>query len=78
MVSNQSLADFIRSRTDEELADIILNYYDNSPDINFCQKKPECDYDLDLDRDIPLERCKVCLLEMLRQPMAERGGSNQD
>lgn len=78
MASNQSLADFIRSRTDEEMADLILDFYYNSPDINFCQNKPECDDDLDLDRDIPLERCKVCLLEMLRQPMAERGGSNQD
>lgn len=78
MASNQSFADFIRSRTDEELADIILKYYYNSPELNFCQFKPECNYDLDLDRDIPLERCKVCLLEMLRQPMAERGGSNQD
>lgn len=78
MVSNQSIADFIRSRTDEELADIILSYYYNSPEINFCQSKPECECDLDLDRDIPLDRCKVCLLEMLRQPMEERGGSNQD
>ena len=40
----------------------------------YCRSLPECDRDLDEDREIPLERCRECLALWLGQ--AEGGGQD--
>ena len=58
-----TIADRIRSMSDEELAVFWSEHYDN-----FCQSKPECGKLLDTDEGIPSEWCVACALEYIRQP----------
>ena len=62
----KTIADCIRSMTDEELAAYWFNHYDN-----FCQNKPECGDILDDDKRIPDHLCIACVLEWLRKPAEE-------
>lgn len=62
-------ADRIRAMTDEELARHLNKLTDDYHGV--CRNLPECDADLDEDRDIPLERCDGCWLAWLRQPAEE-------
>ena len=60
-------ADFIRNMSDEELAEIIVNYDSYVNEVPFCTSKEECDEKLDnKDLEIDEEDCKKCALEWLQ------------
>lgn len=64
-----TIADWIRSMTDEELCDGIYElFHGYDPAAWFCKNKKECGDLMDADKEIPDEMCKACLLEALRQP----------
>lgn len=46
----------IRSMTDEGLARWLIRLTNGDENIKFCKVRPECDADLEQDRDIPQER----------------------
>ena len=60
---NPTIADSIRSMSDEELAAFWAEHYDN-----FCQNKPECCKLLDTDEGIPEKWCVACALDYIRRP----------
>lgn len=72
-----SNADRIRAMSDEELAEVIRRFCDNSPDMRYCLELEECIYDLDRDEEIPASRCEECVLAFLRRP-AEMNGDETD
>lgn len=56
-------ADRIRAASDEELADLLYPVDDQ-----YCCNDPECVKLLDSPDGIPEEKCKMCLLNWLKQP----------
>lgn len=60
-------ADRIRSKTDEALADFIVNDYLDSQ-LHFCKNKPECGAILERNECLPTAMCKQCALDWLWQP----------
>lgn len=59
--------DRIRARTDEEMADFIVEDCLDGK-IHFCKNKPECREILEQNECIPTEMCRQCALDWLRQP----------
>lgn len=64
-------ADRIRNMSDEEMAKWLIQMSEGDNRIKFCKSRPECNADLDEDREIPQERCAECMLDWLRQPAEE-------
>lgn len=64
--------DSIRAMTDQALAMWMLGLIEETGVPRYCRNLPECNRDLDEDREIPLERCRECLVHWLQQP--EEGG----
>lgn len=65
----KTIADRIRSMSDEELCDAFFRLiYAFDPATWFCKGKKECAALMDADKEIPDEMCKACLLAKLRQP----------
>lgn len=58
-------ADRIRAMSDEELAEVLINL---AEDVGFCLDMPECNEDLEQDREIPHHRCRGCALNWLHHP----------
>ena len=67
----QTNADRIRNMSDEELAKWLIQMSEGDDRIKFCKSRPECNADLDEDREIPQERCAECMLDWLCQPVEE-------
>lgn len=65
----------IRSMTDEGLARWLIRLATGDENIKFCKDRPECDADLEQDRDIPQERCAACMLSWLGQTVEESPGT---
>lgn len=63
--------DWIRSLSDEELADILMGNADLAEQIPFCQNLPECQAMLDGDEIIPEARCAGCMLTWLKQTVED-------
>lgn len=66
--------DAIRAMDDRALALWMLGLIEETDVPRYCRLLPECDRDLDEDREIPLERCRECLALWLGQP--EGGGQD--
>ena len=64
--------DSIRTMTDGELAAWLVEVYENEAP-NFCRNLPECDKDLEDDREIPKERCVGCMLKFLQRTKEGNG-----
>jgi hypothetical protein len=67
LAKNPTHGDRIRAKTDDDLADFII---DDCLDgrLHFCKNKPECLEILERDGNIPEEMCKQCALDWLQQP----------
>ena len=67
-----TIADSIRSMSDEELTDAIYRLiYAKEPAAWFCKGSKECGDLMDNDQDIPDEMCRKCLLKKLQEPAEE-------
>lgn len=66
--------DAIRAMDDRALALWMLGLIEETDVPRYCRFLPECDRDLDEDREIPLERCRECLALWLGQ--VEGGGQD--
>ena len=63
----ETIADRIRSMTDEELAKWLMKANDGELYIKFCKETPECMEMLER-YEIPEERCLGCMIDWLQQP----------
>ncbi len=66
-------ADVIRRFDDSRLAEFVSLIPFDIGEVFFCQNRPECNVEVDLGMDIPVERCKACALEWLE---TEVGGND--
>ena len=64
----QTNADRIRAMSDEELAEQLITVGELDEEIHFCKNLPECDDLLNTEDGVPLEKCRGCLLNWLKQP----------
>lgn len=64
-----SIADRIRTMTDEELAALLYDDVAIDDKLHFCQMRQECDDAIDRDELIPDKKCRACLLAKLKQPV---------
>ena len=63
--------EWVRGMTDEELADFLLEFSDSDELLHYCRNLAECGEDLNADREIPLERCRGCVMLWLEGEHAE-------
>lgn len=76
MPAPKTRADKIRVMKDEELAEILRRFADINEWAEWCRGFPECTKGLALEDDIPVERCRECVLRWLREvPDEERAGT---
>ena len=61
---DMTIADYIRSMSDEDLAVFWSEHYDD-----FCISKPECGQFINDGTDIPDEWCAACVLAWLQKPV---------
>lgn len=64
-------ADMIRSLTDEQLADAMLQFPDVCEQIGFCKNDILCNDTLDRGETIEPEMCKRCLMNWLKKEVKE-------
>ena len=60
----------IKQMSVDEVAEVLLNWEELKMP-NYCQNFPECDADLEADRLIPFERCRVCVKAWLTKEAAD-------
>lgn len=69
MAASMTNVDYIRSLTDEELAELLLSRLIIDPQqIPFCKGSTECDALCDAGAEIPIEKCQACMLRWLQEP----------
>lgn len=67
-----TVADRIRSMSDENLAECMFRVIDCEGEFRYCKNLPECITALDNGSEIPDEKCIACLLSWLREGAENR------
>lgn len=71
MTLPQTNADWIRSMTDEELAELLYSLQTEDLDGMFCKTEDKCEEMMDSGDEIPKSMCKQCLVKWLKSESEE-------